>query len=107
MAFVLFKGIDWNRRIVITDEDTGLPSDLTGIQVAVTLKRRSSDAALVILAVGSGVTLCTQSGATLGMADVTIVGGLTATLDAANHVITVLVDGQVAIAPTKLAVRDV
>jgi len=107
MAFILYKGIDWTRRLVITDEDTGLPSDITGLDIEVTVKRRSPDAALVTLTVGDGVVLCAQAGATLGMADVTILGADSVGLEAANHVIAVLVDDQVTIPPLKLPVRDI
>jgi len=107
MAFVLYKGIDWRRRITVVDEDTGLPTDLTGKDIRLQLSRRTSEPVLIELAVDTGITLLAQSGATLGMADIEIDAALTPTLEVANHVIAVLVDGQVVIAPTKLPVRDV
>ncbi len=107
MSFVIYREVDWNRRLVIVDEDTDLPADLTGLTIEVTLKRRSTEAALITLTVGDGITLCDQTGDTLGMADLLIAGADSVDLEAANHVIAVLIDDQVVIPPTKLPVRIV
>lgn len=107
MAFQLFKGIAWTRRLTVTDEATGGRIDLTGRTVQLTLKRRSSEAALITLSEGDGIELLAQTGDTEGQADVTITGDQSGGLEAANHVIAVLVDGRVVVPPLKLPVRDV
>lgn len=105
MAFVLYKGIEWTRRITVTDDDTGERTDLTGLTVVFQLRRRTSETALIDLTVGDGITLLAQSGDTLGQADVVIDGADSALLEVASHVVAVLVDGDVALPPLKLPVR--
>lgn len=105
MAFVLYKGIDWTRRLTVTDDDTGGRTNLAGKVIQVQLRRHTGEAALVELTVGDGVTLLTQSGDTEGQADVVIAGADSASLTIASHVIAVLLDGQVVMPPTKLPVR--
>lgn len=67
----------------------------------------------MLLTVGSGITLLTQSGGTLGQATIDISGSQSNELGDAGHVFTVLVTPQgetvpqVAIEPTKIAVRRV
>jgi hypothetical protein len=106
MAFVLYKNIEWTRRLTVTDDDTGERTDLTGLTIAVQLRRRTGEAALIELTVGDGVTLLAQSGSTLGQADVTIAADDSTDLDVASHVISVLVEGDVALPPLKLPVRS-
>ncbi len=107
MALVLYKGVAWRRRITVTREDTGDAVDLTGLDVALNIKRRSGEAALISLAVGTGITLLAQSGATVGMADVEVPADDSVGLEVAAHVFVVLVDDQIALPPTKLPVRAV
>jgi hypothetical protein len=104
MAFVLYKGIEWRRRITVTDDDTGARTNLTGKTIEVHLRRRTGEATLIELTVGSGITLLTQSGATEGQADLVIQAASSTSLEVASHVICVLVEGQIAMRPTKLPV---
>jgi hypothetical protein len=106
MAHVLYKGIEWRRRFTLVDNDTGARTDLTGKTIVFELRRRSGESTLVSLAVGSGITLLTQSGNTLGQADLAIPAGSSNALEAASHVYTMKVDGQVVLEPTKLPVRS-
>ena len=105
MAHVLYKGIEWRRRITVTDDDTGARTNLTGKTVVFELRKRTGEAVLISKSVGAGITLLTQSGATLGQADLVIASGDSASLDVGTHVIAVLVDSQVVMAPLKLPVR--
>lgn len=102
---VLYKGIEWRRRITVVDA-AGAAVDLTGKAIKLQLRRRTTEAALIERTVGSGITLLTQSGATLGQADAVIAANLTTGLEVAGHVYNVLIDDQVALGPTKLAVRS-
>lgn len=102
---VLYKGIEWRRRITVTDDDTGLPTDLTGKSVVFELRRRSSESPLVTLSVGSGITLLDQD-TSPGQTDLVLSAVSSATLVAASHVIRILVDDQVVYPPTKLTVHD-
>lgn len=66
------QGATYTFPVTVTDEVSGLPIDLTGKSLYCTVKVHASDAdpGLCQLQVGSGITLRTQSGATLGMLDV-------------------------------------
>ena len=101
MAFVLYKGIDWTRRITVTDDASGDAVDLGGKTVLVQLRRRPGDPVVAT----ATVALLTQSGETLGQADVTIAGADSAALTVGHHCICVLVDGDVVLPPLKLPVR--
>jgi hypothetical protein len=105
MSETLYKGIDWTRRMTVVDDD-GEAADLTGLTIQAIVRQRANEAALVTLTVGDGITLQTQSGDTLGQADIVIDGDDSTTWDQAPHRLTVLIDGQVALAPTKLSVLD-
>lgn len=102
----LFKGIEWRGTLTAVDAD-GAAVDLTGKTIALTLKRRSTEAALVTLTVGDGITLQAQSGATLGKADLVIAAGDSVAWESAKHQLAVIIDDQVAMEPTKISVRDV
>lgn len=105
MAFVLFKGIEWTRRLTVTA--SGVRRNLDGRTLLVQIRRRTGEAALVQLTEGAGITTLTQSGETEGQADVVISALASASLDApAAHTIVVLLDGQVVLPPTKLPVRS-
>lgn len=110
---IVHKGIDWQRTISVTSA-AGVRQSLTGATIVATVKRRSSDvAALLTYAVGTGITLATQSGETLGDMTLAITGAASLGLSAANHVltVTVLLSGapvpQVVIDRYKLQVVDV
>jgi hypothetical protein len=105
MAFVLYKGIEWRRRITVTDDDTGNRTDLTGKTIAFQLRRRTDDAVIFEKTASSGITLLTQSGDTLGQADLVVASEDSTSLEVASHVCCVLVEGQVVLPPTKLPVR--
>lgn len=105
MAFVLYKGIEWRRRMAVTDVETGARTDLTGKSITIVVRRRPGDAAAITLTVGAGVTLLAQNGETLGKADVVIAADISAGLEAGGYVIAALLDGQVVMAPMKLPVR--
>jgi len=108
MAFILYKGIAWTRRFTSTDDDTGERSDLTGLTITATVKRRSSEAALLTLTVGDGITLLDQEvPATAGQFDLTIPGEDSADLNVAAHVFAIIIDGDVAYPPKKLPVNAV
>jgi hypothetical protein len=110
----IYKGIAWQRTLTVTRKDTGARRDLTGATIEFRLKRKTTDddPPLVWLTVGSGITLLAQSGDTLGQATLDISAAASAPLNVMNHVFTVLVTPQgetvpqVAIEPTKIAVRD-
>ena len=53
------------------------------------------------------IDLVADTGATKGMADLELAGAASADLEVANHVISLLIEGQVALPPTKLPVRAV
>jgi hypothetical protein len=107
MDDTLYKGVEWRRVITVTEEDTGDAVDLTGLDIVLTLKRRGSEAALVTVTDGDGITLQTQSGDTVGMANIVIEASATLGLESAAHQISVLVDDQVVVPPFKVQVRDV
>lgn len=104
MAHVLYKGVDWRRTLTITD-DTGARVNLDGKAVVFQLRRRTGEAALISLGVGTGITLAAQTGETLGECEVLIDGAASASLEVANHFVCAFVEGQVALAPLKLPVR--
>lgn len=106
----IYRGLDWQRTLTVTKESDGTARDLTGATVTFSLKRHTTDAAaLVTLTVGSGITLLTQSGATLGQATVFLAA---TAIDPGNYIFDVHVTPagetvpQMAIPPTKIAVRD-
>lgn len=102
MSLVLYKGVDFRRRVTITDLQTGSRANLDGRVVKLQLRRRVGEAALIEVTASP----LAQSGDTLGQADVQIDAAASAILEApASHYICVLVDDQVAMAPTKLPVR--
>lgn len=104
----IYRGQDWQRTLTITRD--GAAISLTGAAVTFSIKRYTTDAvAAVTLSIGSGITLLTQSGATLGQATVFLAA---TTLDPGNYIYDVhcTLAGetvpQMAIPPTKIAVRD-
>jgi hypothetical protein len=105
MAFVLYKGIEWRRRLTVTDSETGARTDLTGKTLTVQVRRRAGEPALIDVSSGVGITHLTQAGSTLGQADVVIAADLSAALEVAGYTIAALLDGQVVLAPLKLPVR--
>lgn len=105
MAQVLYKGIEWTRRITITDDDTGERTDLTGKTVTFEIRRRSSSGVLVSVESGSGITHLAQSGDTIGQADLVVGTSESAVLTADPHVMRILVDGQVVMPSTRLFVQ--
>lgn len=105
MAFVLFKGIEWRRRLTVTDGGTTTRTDLTGKTIAVQLRRHTGEAAAIELTNGSGVTLLDQV-TSPGLADVVIAADLSTDLEVGNYTIVVLLDGQVVLSPLKLPVRS-
>jgi hypothetical protein len=106
MAFVLYKGVEWSWRGTITDDADGTRTNLTGLAVTLELRRRSTENPILTLSIGSGVTLLTQSGPTLGQCDFVIGAAQSVDFAARNHHIVVKVDGEIALAPLKLPVRD-
>jgi len=109
MTLVIYKGIHWTYRLTATVKDTGALQDLTGIPLTFAIRRKAGDTPLVTLTVGSGITLLTQSGGTLGQADFFISGSATNALDAGVYEATLVgtVSGldRLFIQPTMLLVR--
>lgn len=113
MSLTIYKGQTWVRRLTVTNVATGAPYDLTGSSISFRGKHRTSDASpLVSLALGSGVTLLTQAGATLGQADVTIDGSISAGFNvdslicAAIVVLPTDVEPKIVVPPIRVEVRD-
>ncbi|RPH64992.1 MAG: hypothetical protein EHM89_00185 [Acidobacteria bacterium] len=106
MSLVLYKGEDWTWTGTCTNDDDGTRTDLTGKTVVLELRRRTTAPVLISLSIGAGATLQPQSGDTVGMVDFVITGAQSANLAARNHHIRVLVDGETALPPLKLPVRD-
>lgn len=102
MAFVIYKGIVWTRRLTVTDEETGERTDLTGKTLVVQLRRRPGEAVILT----ADITELPQTGETLGQADAAIAAEDSAGLAVASHHITVLLDDQVVLPSTKLPVRN-
>lgn len=106
MSDVLFKGIEWRRRLTVT-EVSGARTNLTGKAVVLQLRRRPGGAVLLERTVGDGITLLDQDVAgTKGQATVVIGADLTAGLETESHSVAVLVDDQVVLKPTKVSVRE-
>lgn len=109
----IYKGVTWEHTLTVTKESDGLPRDLTGAAIVFTALRRGvGGAPQISLSVGSGITLLTQSGATLGQATVRIEGAASALLAAGMYTYAVRVTPQgeitpqIAIRPTAIAVRE-
>lgn len=100
----LFKGITWTRRVTVTEEN-GSRTNLTGKTLLFELRRRTGEPVLISLTSGAGITHLTQSGDTLGQAEVTISALASPALEAAPHVYSVQCDAQVVVPPTLLEVR--
>ncbi len=106
MTQIIYKGIEWRRQVEIADAN-GAAVDLTGRDLVLQIRRRTSYPVLFELTVGDGITLLTQSGDTLGKANIALPAEDSATLEAAAHVFVVLLDDQVVLAPTKATVRAI
>jgi len=111
MAHVLYKGIEWRRRICVTDRDesgvdTGVRTNLTGKVLKLEVRRRTGGPVLIELTSGDGITHLDQGAeGTRGIADLVIAVEDQAVLDApALHVLNVQLDDQVITPPQHLEV---
>lgn len=111
----IYKGQTWKRRLTVTNQKDGTPYDLTGASISFRGKHRTSDdTALVDLAIGTGIALLTQSGDTLGQADITIDGGISSAFDdsvdslvcAAIVVLLTDTEPKIVLPPFRVPVRD-
>lgn len=102
MSDVLQRGIDWNRTITITDDDTGTATVLAGKTIVFQLRRVSPLADVLSYSVGAGITLS----ATQGVATMTIPAADSEDLEVTKHVYRILCEGQVVLDWTKIIVRD-
>ena len=92
MSATIYQGQTWNRRLVVTNLIDGLAYNLTGAANEFRMRRYPTDAAPVVdLTIGNGITLLTQSGATLGMADIDLGAAATAALAPDGYVAAVIV----------------
>jgi hypothetical protein len=105
MSHVLYKTTDYTAEIFVTEDDDVTPVSLTGKTLTLVVKRYAGQAALVTLTSGSGIVHRAQSGAGEGRADATILTAASADLEAAsNHIVYVLLDGQVVVPPRYLEI---
>ncbi len=104
MLDIIHKGIDWRQTLTVRDENDA-PQDLTGLDVVIELRRRTSASNLLTLTPGNGITLQNQTTAP-GVADVQLEAVDSVSLETASHVIRVLVEDQVAMDWVKVPVRD-
>jgi hypothetical protein len=83
-TLTITQGDSYQFPITVSDEDTGQAIDITSGSLYCTVKQQMSDAdpGLCQLTEGSGITLRTQSGATLGMADIKFTPAQTTTFPA-------------------------
>lgn len=97
MSEVLYKGIEWRRRITVTEVDGTTRTNLTGKVLKLEVKAESTDAAtLLTITSGGAITHLTQSGATEGQADAVISTAAQSVLTAeTSPVFRVLLDDQV------------
>lgn len=83
-TLTITQGASYQFPVTVQDEDTGQAIDITAGSLYCTVKQYASDAdpGLVQLTNGSGITLRTQSGGTLGMADIKFTPAQTAAFPA-------------------------
>lgn len=113
-SLTIYKDRSWKRRLTVTDPNTGLPADLTGATIVFRVKPHtySPDPPTIELTVGAGITLLTQSGATLGQADLDLSPSDTVAIEEALYVCDckVTLNGQTfvheVVVPTKIPIRD-
>jgi hypothetical protein len=103
MSEILHKGIEYRRRITVTEDD-GTATPLAGLDVVVEIRRRTSGANLLTYSVGAGITLVAAGAG--GLADLVIPVDASLALDSAGHLLRILVEDQVALDWVKLNVRD-
>jgi hypothetical protein len=103
MSEILHKGIEYRRRITVTEDD-GAATDLAGLSVVVEIRRRTSGSNLLTYSVGAGITLVAAGAG--GLADLVIPADASTALDSAGHVMRILVEDQVALDWIKLSIRD-
>lgn len=88
----VYKGLAWQRLLTVTNRDTGAAVDLTGATIILIARRDYTDEVdAFTLEVGSGITLLTQSGDTLGQATVDISSLISSGLAVENYAIRVTV----------------
>lgn len=112
----IYRGRSWKRRLTVTRQDTGAVVDLTGATIELTVKKHTGDPdpPVATRSVGSGITILTQSGATLGQADIEFSSVESAAIvgDAGLYVGDVMVElsGETfeheAVPPVKIPIRD-
>jgi hypothetical protein len=107
MAQVLYKTIEWQRRLTVTESDGVTRTNLTGKTLKLEVRRRTGDPVLITLTTGAGITHLAQSGDTLGQADIVLAAGLQSVLEAETlHVFNVQLDDQVIKTPEHLEVQS-
>lgn len=91
-TLTIYKDRSWRRILTVRDQ-AGDAVSLTGATITVRVKPRttSPDPPTLELTIGAGITLLTQSGATLGQAQLDLSPSDTAGIDAGLYVL----DGQV------------
>jgi len=112
-SHTVYKGESKTLLLTISDSD-GVRLDITGftIEFQVKLKDGDADPPLISKSVGSGITILTQSGGTLGQATVKIDSADTTGLTAQKHrydviVIDLVGDRQVVVPPSNFWVKEV
>lgn len=113
MSITIYKGNSKSWILTVKDS-TQSPIDITGYTLEFQVKGAVDDAdpALISKSVGSGITILTQSGATLGQAQIDVIPADTANLETRVHYYDVVgVDGSSnryhLIAPDKFEIRGV
>ncbi len=108
MTLIIYKETTWTRRISIVDADAE-PFDLTDTTLDAIISKHTTDAALITLAPGDGITLRDQ-GLYPGQADIEVLPADVAELDPGNYVIAVgATTGDVrvlALRPTRIVILD-
>jgi hypothetical protein len=112
-TLTIYKGQSWKRRLTVTSRDTGLPCDITGASIEFTIKSKASDPSPTLkLTTGAGITILTQSGATLGQADIECTPDAVMSADEGSYVADVVVVlandtfRHVVVSPIKIPIRD-
>jgi hypothetical protein len=82
-----FRGIDRVLRLTVKKVEDASPQDLTGATIELQIKTTAgaADPALLSKSVGAGITLLSQSGATLGQAEISITAAETQALLARTY----------------------
>lgn len=114
-ALTIYKGRTWQRRLTVVDVNTGAPTSIAGATIEFRVKKHTNDPdpPVIVLGVGTGITILTQSGGTLGQADLQVLGTDSAVIPEDVYVAAAVVtlNGQtlphVVVPPFKLPIMDI